>query len=105
MFSKLCTDSLNSKPKNTPVIITEWLCKSQYDINISAFTKKLLISSKLFLLTQQNTFPTIMNWLALPFLNLLPESLHSHSQNIGTILDFLQPSGNTPVFQDIKKQH
>lgn len=94
MFSKVHTDSLNSKPEDTPVIITEWLDKSQYDINIAAFSKKLLISSKLSLLAQQSMFPTIPHWLAfvtLPFLSLLPGSHHLHSLNIGTILDFSSP--------------
>lgn len=91
MFSKVYTDFLNSKPGDTPVVLTEWLCKSQYDINIAAFTKKMLISSKLSLLAQQSMFPTIPHWLAfvtLPFLNLLPGTLHLHSLNIGTTLEF-----------------
>lgn len=90
MFSKVCTDSLNSKPEDAAEIMTEWLCKSQYDLNF-AFTKKLLISAKLSLLAQQSMFPTIPHWLefvTLPFLNLVPGSLHSHSLNIGTALDF-----------------
>lgn len=101
MFSKVHADSLNSKPEDTSAIITEWLFKSQCDINIAAFTNKLLISLQLSLLAQQSMFPTIPYWLAfltLPFLNLLPAPLHLHSKyrhNIRFLL-VLKKSSSVP---------